>query len=114
MYRQVGILQTDENDVAQKGIIIRHMILPNNLENSFSVLEKIAAIDKNIHLSLMSQYAPLYRAAEFPELNHQITPEEFAAVENKKIELGLNFGWTQEPEAGEIFIPDFTKPNPFV
>ena len=114
MYRQVGILQTDENDIAQKGIIIRHMILPNNLENSFLALEKIAAIDKNIHLSLMSQYAPLYRAAEFPELNRQITPEEFSAVEKKKNELGLDFGWTQEPEAGDIFIPDFNKENPFI
>jgi putative pyruvate formate lyase activating enzyme len=88
--------------------------LPNNINNSFLALEKIAAIDKNIHLSLMSQYYPLYRATEFTELTRQITPEEFAAVEKKKFELGLEYGWTQEPEAGEIFIPDFNKPNPFV
>ena len=90
------------------------MILPNNLENSFLALEKIAAINKNIHLSLMSQYAPIYRAAEFAELTRQITPEEFSVVEKKKLELGLDYGWTQELEAGEIFIPDFNKPNPFV
>jgi putative pyruvate formate lyase activating enzyme len=113
MYRQVGLLETDDNEIAKKGLIIRHMILPNNLNNSFLALEKIAAINKNIHLSLMSQYAPMYRAAEMPELNRRITLEEFAAVEDKKLELGLDYGWTQEPESGEIFIPDFNKPNPF-
>jgi putative pyruvate formate lyase activating enzyme len=114
MYRQVGLLQIGEDGLAKKGIIIRHMILPNNLLNTFSVLEKIAAIDRNIHLSLMSQYYPVYRAAEFPELNRQITPEEFTAAEDKKFQLGLDCGWTQEPSAGEIFLPDFNKPNPFV
>jgi putative pyruvate formate lyase activating enzyme len=114
MYQQVGLLQIGEDGLAKKGIIIRHMILPNNLNNTFRVLEKIAAINKNIHLSLMSQYYPVYRAAEFPELNRQITPEEFASAEKKKFELGLENGWTQEPESGEIFLPDFNKPNPFI
>jgi len=113
MYRQVGLLQVDANGLAKKGIIIRHMILPNNLDNTFKVLEKIANIDKNVHLSLMSQYSPVYHAAEFTELNRQITPEEFTAAENKKFELGLENGWTQEPESGEIFLPDFNKTNPF-
>jgi putative pyruvate formate lyase activating enzyme len=113
MYRQVWLLQIGEDGLAKKGIIIRHMILPNNLPNTFSVLEKIAAIDKNIHLSLMSQYYPVYRAAKFPELNRWITPEEFAAAEKKKFELGLDCGWTQEPSAGEIFLPDFNRPEPF-
>jgi putative pyruvate formate lyase activating enzyme len=114
MYRQVGLLQTDENGLAKKGLIIRHMILPDNLRNTFSALENISSIDKKIHLSLMSQYYPVYRAAEFLELNRQVSAEEVAAAENKKFELGLENGWTQEPEAGEIFLPDFSRPNPFV
>jgi putative pyruvate formate lyase activating enzyme len=124
MYRQVGLLQIDANGLAKRGLIVRHLILPNNLPNTFSALEKIAAIDKNIHLSLMSQYYPVYpalsgksgtsRAAEFPELNRQVSSEEIKAVENKKFELGLDNGWTQEAEAGEIFLPDFKRPNPFV
>jgi putative pyruvate formate lyase activating enzyme len=113
MYRQVGLLQTDENGLAKKGLIIRHMILPNNLPNTFAALEKIAAINKNIHLSLMSQYYPVYRAKEFFELNRQVSTEEVAAAEKKKFELGLENGWTQEPEAGEIFLPDFNQPNSF-
>jgi putative pyruvate formate lyase activating enzyme len=114
MYRQVGLLQTDENGLAKEGLIVRHMILPNNLPNTFSALEKIAAIDKNIHLSLMSKYYPVYHAAEFSELNRSVSLEEIAAVEDKKFALGLENGWTQEPGAGEIFLPDFNRSNPFV
>ena len=113
MFEQVGLLKINDNGLAEKGLIIRHMILPNNLSNSFLALKKIAAIDKNIHLSLMSQYYPVYHAQDFFELNRQITPEEITAVENKKFELGLENGWTQEPEAGEIFLPDFNQSNPF-
>lgn len=113
MYRQVGLLEVSEDGLAKKGIIIRHIILPNNLQNTFLALEKISAIDKNIHLSLMSQYYPVYRAKEFPELTRQIAPEEFAAAEEKKFSLGLENGWTQEPEAGEVYLPNFNKANPF-
>jgi putative pyruvate formate lyase activating enzyme len=113
MHRQVGLLQVGDDGLAKRGIIIRHMMLPNNLSNTFSVLEKIAAIDKNIHLSLMSQYYPVYHAAEFPELTRQITIEEFAAAEDKKFVFGLETGWTQELEVGEVFLPDFSHDNPF-
>ncbi|MDD4901649.1 MAG: radical SAM protein [Patescibacteria group bacterium] len=114
MYRQVGLLKVDKNGLAEKGLIIRHLILPDNLPNTFSVLEKIALIDKNIHLSLMSQFYPVYRAKDFPELNRQVSREEIEAAEKKKFELGLENGWTQEPDSSEIFLPDFTKLNPFV
>jgi putative pyruvate formate lyase activating enzyme len=113
MYRQVGLLQVDENGLAKKGIIVRHLILPNNLTNTFLALEKIAAIDKNIHLSLMSQYYPVYHSAEFSELNRPVLVEETAAAEEKKLALGLEYGWTQESEAGEILLPDFVKSDPF-
>jgi putative pyruvate formate lyase activating enzyme len=113
MYKQVGLLELDENGLAKKGLVIRHMILPNNLQNTFAVLEKIAAIDKNIHLSLMSQYHPVYRAAEFQELNQPVSAAEIVAAEDKKFELGLENGWVQEAEAGNIFLPDFERPNPF-
>jgi uncharacterized Fe-S radical SAM superfamily protein PflX len=61
----------------------------------------------------MSQYCPTYRASDFPEINRQVSAEELTAAEKKKLEFGLEYGWTQEPEAGEIFLPDFNKSNPF-
>jgi putative pyruvate formate lyase activating enzyme len=112
MYRQVGNLQI-KNGIAQKGLIIRHLVLPGYPDNSFAVLEKITAIDKNIHLSLMSQFYPVYRANQFPEINRRLTEEEIRAVEIKRMELGLENGWSQETESGEIFLPDFREENPF-
>jgi len=112
MISAVGLLKV-EDGIAKSGVIIRHMILPNNLENTFLALEKIASINKNVHLSLMSQYCPVYNANNFSELNRPINKEELEKAEAKRFELGLDNGWTQELESGEIFLPDFTKTNPF-
>jgi putative pyruvate formate lyase activating enzyme len=112
MFNQVGKLQT-ENDIARKGLIVRHLILPGHLDNSFAVLEKIAAIDKNIYLSLMSQYHPVYLASRFPEINRRLTEDEIESVEIKRMELGLENGWTQEAGSGDVFLPDFREENPF-
>ena len=56
------------NQVGAGNVIIRHLILPNIIENSFGVLKLIAEIDKNIRISLMTQYEPIFRAKEFPEI----------------------------------------------
>jgi putative pyruvate formate lyase activating enzyme len=112
MFKQVGQLQT-KNDVARKGLIIRHLILPGHLNSSFAVLEKIAEIDKNIYLSLMSQYRPVYLAYRFPEINRTLTEDEIKSVEMKRMELGLENGWTQEADSRDVFLPDFSKGNPF-
>jgi putative pyruvate formate lyase activating enzyme len=112
MFRQVGILQID-NGVAEKGLLIRHLILPGHIENSFAVLEKIAAIDKSIYLSLMSQYYPVYHSNRFPEINRRLTEEEIQSVELKRAQLGLENGWNQEAYSGNVFLPDFRKENPF-
>jgi putative pyruvate formate lyase activating enzyme len=112
MYRQVGDLIIKDG-IAQKGLIVRHLILPGCIENSSSVLKKIAGIDKDIYLSLMSQYYPVYRSDEFPEINRRLTEDEIKSVEEKRIELGLENGWTQGTDSGEIFLPDFRKKSPF-
>jgi putative pyruvate formate lyase activating enzyme len=112
MYRQVGSLHI-KNDIAIKGLIIRHLILPGHVENAIAVLEKIAAIDQQIFISLMTQYHPVYCAAGFPEINRSLTPEEIEIVQDKMVELELENGWIQEAESGEIYLPDFTRENPF-
>jgi putative pyruvate formate lyase activating enzyme len=112
MFNQVGNLKIN-NGIAGRGLIIRHLILPGYLDNSFAVLKKIARIDKNIYLSLMSQYHPVYLADKFPEINRRLTEDEIEAVETKRMELGLENGWTQEADSGDVFLPDFSKENPF-
>ncbi len=113
MYAQVGLLQIDKNGLAKKGLIIRHLILPENLSNTLDVLNKIAAIDKNIHLSLMSQYYPIFDSAKFPEINRQVSNEEIKTAEIEKLALGLKNGWVQESDSGEVFLPDFGEEKPF-
>ncbi len=95
MYRQVGNLECDENGVALKGLIIRHLILPGGIGRTDDVLKSIAEISPTIHVSLMGQYFPAYRSVSIPELNRKITSEEYReAVELLKT-YGLENGWLQ-------------------
>jgi putative pyruvate formate lyase activating enzyme len=112
MLEQTGELII-KNNIAKKGIIIRHLILPNNIENSFKVLDEIAKINRNIYVSLMSQYNPIYKANLYPEINRKLYQEEFNKVYNYLLELELNNGWHQELDSSNIFVPDFNKINPF-
>ena len=112
MYRQVGNLLIKDG-IARKGLIVRHLILPGYLDDSFAVLEKIAAIDNNIYLSLMIQYYPAYRSYEFPEIHRRLTKDEVKYVEQKRKEMGLRNGWTQEIDSGDMLLPDFREGNPF-
>ncbi|MFA5211051.1 MAG: radical SAM protein [Patescibacteria group bacterium] len=112
MYKQVGLLK-EKNGVASKGIIIRHLVLPNNLENSFGVLAEIAKIDNKIHISLMNQYSPLHKAKEFSEINCTVSKKDFQKVYDHLLELGFENGWVQEESSQENLIPDFNKKNPF-
>jgi len=112
MYRQVGNLKIKEG-LAEKGLIVRHLVLPDNLENSFRALDIIAEVDKNIHLSLLNQYFPAFKAEEYLEINREVTEEEFEKVQDYALELGFENGWIQTERSCETFLPDFKKANPF-
>ncbi len=97
MYRQVGNLVTDENDIAVKGLIIRHLVLPNDLAGSKEVLEFIAEeLSPDIALSLMAQYHPAHRIEQFPELSRRINKREYQSVLKIARKLNLENGWKQE------------------
>lgn len=113
MFRQVGNVKFDEQGLAIKGLIVRHLILPNQIENSFRALEQIVGIDKNITVSLMWQYYPVHRANEFPEINRFVREDEWQKVFDYLCELGLENGWTQEAGCQKIWSPDFNQANPF-
>jgi putative pyruvate formate lyase activating enzyme len=112
MFRQVGNLST-EDGIAKKGVIVRHLILPGNLKNSFKALECIREIDKDIFVNLMSQYEPVYKAKDFPEINRNVTKKEFKEVFDYLQKLGLSNGWVQEPDSHSVLLPDFRRENPF-
>ena len=107
MYRQVGIPQLNEKGIMQKGLMIRHLILPNQIENSKNVLKWIKEnMDNNIYVSIMAQYFPTYKARELDELNRKLTREEYDEVENYLYELNLENGYIQElGEHEEEYVP---------
>lgn len=109
MYNQVGSPILDENGIMKKGIIIRHLVLPNNIKNSKDVLKWINDnIDKKVFVSVMAQYFPTYRAKEFPEINRKLTKEEYDEIEKYLYKLELNNGYIQElGEHEEEYVPDF-------
>lgn len=109
MYNQVGSPVLDENGMMKKGLIIRHLVLPNNIQNSKDVLKWINDnIDKNVFVSIMAQYFPTNRAKEFPEINRKLTKEEYEEIENYLYSLDLDNGYIQElGEHEEEYVPDF-------
>jgi len=110
MHRQVGNLTLDEDGVAVKGLIVRHLILPNGIAGSEDSLTWLAnEISRTVTISIMSQYYPTHHARDIPELNRTISNEEYLAVVDIVNRLGLENGWLQELGADESYRPDFDK-----
>ena len=111
MFRQVGLLKTDEGGIGKRGIIIRHLVLPGNAARTERVLRMLRKhFGKDLHISLMGQYFPAYRAAESVELSRKITREEYEHCLNLLERYGFENGWIQHPDdLQETFVPDFTR-----
>ena len=109
MYKQVGKPKFDENGKMIKGVIIRHLILPGEIENTKEVLKWIKDnFDNNVYISVMAQYFPTYLAKENNILNCKITKKEYEEVENYLFSLELENGYIQElGEHEEEYVPDF-------
>ena len=97
MFRQKGILQFDNNEMATKGILIRHLVLPNNISGSKETFKFIAnEISKDTYVSVMAQYHTANKSGNIPELNRKITKTEYDDVLNCFSDTGLHNGWLQE------------------
>ena len=109
MVRQCGEADFDERGMMKKGVIVRHLLLPGQLENGKDVVKYVYDTYKdNVFLSLMNQYTPLPQVADYPELKRKVTEEEYEALIDYAIELGVENGFIQEGEtAAESFIPEF-------
>ena len=96
MYRQVGDLEVDENGIAVKGLIIRHLILPGKLSGTEEVLKFIAEeISPKTHISFMSQYFPAHKATEDPIIKRRLTKEEYEEACSLLDRYGLENGLVQ-------------------
>ncbi|NJO70157.1 MAG: hypothetical protein HC830_13525 [Bacteroidetes bacterium] len=115
MHRQKGSsLRLNDAGLAESGLIIRHLVLPNAVENSVKVLQYLAEeISERLHISLMSQYFPTDKVRHIPQLNRIITSGEYEQVTNAFHNLGFHRGWLQEPESNEHFRPSFKNDQAF-
>lgn len=109
MYRQVGLPSFDANGLMTKGLMIRHLILPGQLVETLQALNWIAAnLPRGVYVSLMAQYFPAYRALQTPPLNRRLTEQEYARAVDALLDLGLEYGYTQElTAADECYTPTF-------
>lgn len=111
MHRQVGVANIDSNGIIIKGLIIRHLVLPNNIAGTDDTMRFIAQkISKDTYISLMSQYFPCYKAKDIREICRRITYEEY---ENAKVSMekyGLHNGWTQDSYGLQRFAGTNIKP----
>jgi len=95
MYRQVGILQCDEQGIAQRGLLVRHLVLPEDISGSEDCIRFLAEeLSPHIHLALMSQYFPAYKAPETPPLNQRIDRKHFLNLARMVKQIGFQ-GWIQ-------------------
>lgn len=94
MYSQVGDLKTDELGIAERGLLIRHLVLPDDIAGSGRVLKFIAEeVSKDAYVNIMAQYRPCFKASEYEELSGRITREEYTKV----VEIAKDFGlWRVE------------------
>ncbi len=113
MYNQVGPAQFDENGIIKKGVIIRHLILPNHVQNSKNILKWIKEnMPQDVYVSVMAQYFPTYKAKEDDLLNRKITIREYRAVENYLYSLELENGYMQDlGKHEEEYVPEFDFRN---
>jgi putative pyruvate formate lyase activating enzyme len=113
MLEQVGHLELGDDGLARRGLLVRHLVLPGAVENSRRCLAFLAQLSPAIHVSIMSQYSPQYRAANYPEINRPLTVCEYDEVTDCAVELGLENAFIQELDSRHRYLPDFDLDRPF-
>jgi putative pyruvate formate lyase activating enzyme len=116
MFRQVGDELLYDGDVVVRGLITRHLVLPNDLAESEKVFQFISEeLSPNIHISLMSQYNPMHKAKKNILISRKIRESEYERVLDLMDKYGLKNGWFQEMDSHENYLPEFNKDraNPF-
>ncbi|MEI7812377.1 MAG: radical SAM protein [Ignavibacteria bacterium] len=110
MHRQVGSVLVYEGDTVVRGLIIRHLVLPNGLSDSEEVFRFISSeISPEIHISLMSQYYPANKANDEILISRTLRPSEYEKAITMMEKYRLTNGWIQEMESSHYYRPEFSK-----
>ena len=109
MYTQVGPAKFDEDGIIKKGIIIRHLVLPNHIQNTKNILNWIKQnMPEDIYVSIMAQYFPTFKAKQDNLINRKLTKKEYKEVLNYLYSLDLKNGYLQDlGNHEEEYVPDF-------
>ena len=115
MYKQAGLLEFNDKDLALKGVAVRHLVIPGHVESSLQVFDFLETVDRKIHISLMSQYHPCGVASdtEYPELDRTLMKEEYERVVEYARNLGFKNLMIQEMESHISFLPNFDHDDVF-
>jgi len=104
MYRQVGEAQFNSNGVMKKGLVIRHLVLPQDICGSDKIMRFISEeVSKRVFISLMSQYQPYYQAYKYKEISRRINENEYQRAIDCLNKYGLENGWIQDSQGLERF-----------
>ncbi len=115
MVRQVGAVLETDGDVARRGVIIRHLILPGEISNSINVLELIKEhISLSVPISIMAQYSPVPPVKNHASLGRTITAAEYETVVERAVDMGFDHIFVQDVGDECQLIPDFEKDQPFL
>lgn len=110
MYKQTGKAVFDDRGIMQKGMIIRHLVLPNHILNSRRVLKWINENMHDVYVSVMAQYFPTYKAKNIEDINRKLSKEEYEQIENYLYRLDLENGYIQElGEHEEEYVPKWDE-----
>ncbi len=108
MYSQVGGLKLGNNDIAKKGMLIRLLVLPNNVGGIKKTIDFIKnSLSTDVYLSIMAQYHPTFKASHYPEINRSITSKEYYQVVKYAEKKGFTSGYIQDYVKNDPFMPDF-------
>ena len=109
MIRQVGVPIFDEKGLIKKGVMIRHLVLPNHLQNTKNILKWIKEnINENIYVDVMAQYFPTYKAKEDDKINRKLSNKEYKEIEKYLYLLDMKNGYIQELGSHEEeYVPNF-------
>jgi putative pyruvate formate lyase activating enzyme len=113
MLDQVGHLEMDDEGIAVRGLLVRHLVLPNYLGNSKRCLHFLADLSPDTFVSIMAQYSPQYKAHNYPGINQALTEDEYNEIIDYAFGLGLENAYIQELESQDHYLPDFAQASPF-
>ena len=112
MHRQAGVASINSEGLIERGVIIRHLVLPGNIPGTEKIMRFIAReLSPETYISLMSQYHPYYKAEGLKEIDRNISAQEYAAAQKTMHAHGLHNGWTQDAGGLERFAGIHIKRN---